>query len=124
MDQELLVKAGHIIIQELTDIQKAPRAALWVHSTDTDTWKFWIVPARTQTDKREFYRVLSVIISKRRADLGGIDAADAEMILDNHPAIKGLGKAFRVGGQSAITVKDCVFDGYYLPEAIILEMQI
>jgi hypothetical protein len=101
-----------------------PRAALWVHATDTDTWKLWIIPHRSLTDQREFYRRLARIVSNHRNELGGVDAADVEMITDEHPAIRGMRGAFRVTGQSVVSVRDSVFNGYYLPEALILEMNL
>ena len=48
---------------------------MWVHATDTDTWKLWIVPPTGLTDKQEFYRRISEVTSKNPAALGGIDAS-------------------------------------------------
>jgi hypothetical protein len=124
MDKEILVKAGHLIVSEMTSAGHTPKAAVWVHATDTDTWKFWIVSPKSLTDKREFYRILSSIVSKHRAELGGVDAADAELISDSHPAIRGMRGTFKVAGGSAIFVKDCVLNGFFVAEAIILEMNL
>jgi hypothetical protein len=126
MDQEVLVKAGHLIIKTLGDEGALPRAALWVHATDTDTWKLWILPHSSLTDKREFYRRIASIVSKHRPELDGVDAADVEMVTDKHPAIEGMrrARAFKATGQSVINVKNSLVNGYYLAEAIILQMDL
>lgn len=126
MDQDVLVKAGHLIVKALGDEGALPRAALWVHATDTDTWKFWILPHSSLQDKRDFYRRVALIVSKHRPELGGVDAADVEMITDKNPVIDGMrrARAFRVTGQSTISVKNSSFNGYYLAEAIILQMDL
>lgn len=124
MDQEILVKAGRLIVKELQDEGVSPRAALWVHATDTDTWKLWIIPHKSLTDKREFYRRLAKIVAKHRPELGGVDAADVEIITDQHPAIRGMRGAFKVIGRGVVTVRNSLFNGYYLAEAIILQMDL
>ena len=121
MDQSVLVKAGHLIVKGLSELGLSPRAALWVHSTDTDTWKLWIVPHESLKDKREFYRHLVSIVANHRSELGGIDAADAEMIAYTHPLIQGMRGVFKATGESVINVKNSVFNGYYVEDAIIVE---
>lgn len=85
-----------------------------------------ILPNETLKDKREFYRRVAEIVSKHRPELGGIDAADVEMITDKHPVIQAMRKsrAFKITGRSAVGVKSSVFNGYYLSEALILLMDI
>lgn len=122
MDQTTLVNAGRIIIRELTTRHVPPRAAVWVRLGDTDLWKLWIVPPGNFTDEYRFYRIMASIISKHRPELGGIDAADVKLVSEDQPAIKGLRRAMRVTTESTIFVKDTVFFGFYLPEAIVLEM--
>jgi hypothetical protein len=126
MDQEILVKAGHLIVGELENEKAPPRAALWVHATDTDNWKLWILPHKSITDNREFYRRIASIVSKNRSSLGGIDAADIEIVSDNNPVIKVMRntRAFKVTGRSTVDVRDSTFNGYYLAHAIILHMDL
>ena len=89
MDQNTLVSAGHALVKALDAVGLNPRLAMWVHATDTDTWKLWIVPPVSLNDKQEFYRRVSEVVTKNRADLGGIDASDTEMVLDSHAAVRG-----------------------------------
>jgi hypothetical protein len=120
MDQNILVNSGHALVTALDDSGIPPRLAMWVHNTETDTWKLWIVPDPSMKDKREFYRRVSEIISKNQAAFGGIDASDTEMLADNHPAIRGLSRFIRAQGLCSITFSGNVFNGFYLPDGIIL----
>jgi hypothetical protein len=97
-----------------------PRLAMWVHNTDTDTWKLWLVPPARKTDKADFYRRIARIVSAHRTELGGLDASDTEMMLDDHAAVKGLGKFLRVRGLSSVHFSGNRFDDYYVPDGIIL----
>jgi hypothetical protein len=117
------VKAGRLIVKSLGDKGALPRAALLVHTTDTE---LWILPHSSLTDKREFYRQIVSIVSKHRPELDGVDAADVEMITDKHPAIEGMrhARAFEPTGLSVINVKISLINGYYLAEAIILQMEL
>jgi hypothetical protein len=120
MDQSTLVSSGHALVKAMDDAGFRPRLAMWVHNTETDTWKLWLVPARGKIDKADFYRRIAQIVSKQRAELGGIDASDTEMILDSHPAIAGLSRFIRAPGLNSINFAGNRFNGYYLPEGIIL----
>lgn len=97
-----------------------PRLAMWVHNTDTDTWKLWLVPPKGKVDKEEFYRRIVEIVSKKRTELGNIDASDTEMVLDTHRAVKGISRFIKMTELSSAHFNGNMFDGYYLPDGIIL----
>lgn len=122
MDKNLLVSSGHALIDALDRSGQPPRIAMWVHNTDMDTWKLWIVPDKSITDKREFYRRVAEIISKNRPAFGGIDASDTEMVLDSHPAMRGLARFIKVPGMSAVAFSGNTFNGFYLPDGLILRV--
>lgn len=124
MDQNLLVKSGHVLVLALDNAGIPPRAAMWVHSTDTDTWKLWLVPHKSVTDKRDFYRQLSAIVTKSRDELGGVDAADVEMVSDAHPAIKGMRRLIKMPGLGDVHLTNNRFNNFYLPDGIVLRMDI
>jgi hypothetical protein len=124
MDQSILVKAGHLIVNELDTSGLPPRAAVWIHATDTDTWKLWIVPHHSAKDIREFYRLLSAIVTNYRTELGGVDAADAELISESHPVIQGMKGIFKTTGLGSVMINDCLFNGVFVQEAIILRMNL
>jgi hypothetical protein len=124
MDQNALVSSGQALVKQLDDAGLKSRVAMWVHSPDTDTWKLWIVPPPELTDKHDFYRRVSVIATKNRDALGGIDASDTEMILDTHPAIKGLKGFLKAPGLQSIHFSGNTFNGYYLPEGTILRVDL
>jgi len=124
VDQNLLVKSGHIFVQALDDMSLSPRAAMWVFNSDTDTWKLWIVPNKAETDKRIFYRKISSIVSRHRKELGGIDAADVELVSDNHPAIEALGQFMRMEGLGSAHFTGNRLNGFFLPDGIVLRMNV
>jgi hypothetical protein len=124
MDQTVLVNAGHTIVKALDTAGIPPRAAMWVHNTDTNAWKLWIVPHASVKDKRDFYRRIADIVSKHRAELGGIDASDTELVSDEHPAIRGLRVILKMPGLGAARFTDNRFNGFFLPDGIILRMDV
>lgn len=124
MDKEALVKSGHVLVTALDQDKKAPRLAMWVHATDSDTWKLWIVPPKGLVDKREFYREVSKVVSANRNELMGLDASDTEFVSDSHPALDGLKKFIKMEGLGSIYFSGNVFNGYYIPDGIILRSSI
>jgi hypothetical protein len=65
MDQGTLVSSGHALVRAMDDAGFRPRLGMWVHNTDTDTWKLWLVPPHGKTDKTDFYRHIAQIVSKQ-----------------------------------------------------------
>jgi hypothetical protein len=120
MDQNVLVSSGHALVSAMDATSFSPRLAMWVHNTDTDTWKLWLVPPVGKNNKAEFYRHVAQLISTQRTKLGNIDSSDVEMVLDTHPAVKGLSKFIRVAGLGSAHFSGNRFNGYYLPDGIIL----
>ena len=124
MDQNTLVSAGHLLVKALDETDLKPRLAMWVHATDTDIWRLWIVPPVGLTDKRKFYRCVSEVVTKNRDNLGGIDAGDTEMVLDSHPAVRGLRGFMKMPGLGSAYFSGNKFNEYYLPEGIILRIDL
>ena len=122
MDFAALVNSGQTLVGYLDQAGMHPRAAVWVHSSDTDTWRLWIVPPRTVADKHEFYRRLSETISEHRTDLPNIDASDTQMTRDDHPAIRALSRIARVEPFGAISIQSSMYNGVFLSDAIIIRM--
>jgi hypothetical protein len=120
MDKELLVSSGHALVSAMDGAGMGVRFAMWVHNTDTDIWKLWIVPSVKLTEKREFYRRISEIVSKNRENLNGIDASDTEYMQENHPAIEGLKSFIRIEGLGSASFSGNTFNGFYLPNGVIL----
>ena len=120
MDQNTLVSSGHALVTALDADGFSPRLAMWVHNKDVDTWKLWLVPPAGHKDKLDFYRRVANIVTKNPAALGGLSASDTEMILESHPAAIGLGKFSRMPGLGSVSFTANVFNGYLLPDGIIL----
>ena len=124
MDQNTLVSSGHALLKRLDAAGLQPRLAMWVHNTEMDTWKLWLVPPTGVLDKQDFYRQVAQIVSKHRAELGGIDVSDTEMILDTHPAVRGLKAFIKAPGLGNISFSGNRFNGFYLPDGIILRVDL
>lgn len=124
MDPTLLVKNGHRLIELLTEANMEPQAVIWVELDETDNWHLWIVPPASLRDQREFYRRISAVVSKNRDSLGGLEASDAVMMAEDHPAIIGLSKIMRATGTSSIRLSHNMLNGYYLPDCIVLRLDI
>ncbi len=120
MDQNTLVSSGHALVTEMDATGFSPRVAMWVHNTDTDTWKLWLVPPKGSKDKADFYRRIAQIVSAHRAEVGNLDASDTEMALDTHPAVQGISQFMRISGLGAAHFSGNRFNGYYLPDGIIM----
>jgi hypothetical protein len=93
---------------------------MWVHNYDTDTWKLWIVPHNSMKEERTFYRKVAEVASAHRADLGTIDISDAELVDVSHPAVKGLTDFLHAPDLGAIRFAGNTFNGFYLPDGIVL----
>jgi hypothetical protein len=63
---------------------------MWVHNTDIDTWKLWLVPPRGLTDKHEFYRRLFEIATNHRAELGSLILLCHKLLRRDGAAIEAL----------------------------------
>ena len=120
MDQNTLVTSGHALVSAMDATGFAPRLAMWVHNTDTDTWKLWLVPPTGKDDKADFYRHIVQIVTKDRENFGNIDASDTQMVLDTHPAVQGLRSFMRMPGLGSAYFSGNRFNGYYLPDGIIM----
>jgi hypothetical protein len=124
MDSNLLVTNGTALLRVLDQEAVKPRAALWVQNPETGTWRLWVVPSKLFTDKREFYRVVSEAISKHQDEIQNMDASDTELVSETHPAIDALSKLFRIPGCGSLTVEGNMLNGFYLPNGIIIRMDI
>ena len=124
MDKNNLVTEGTTLVQLLDKSKLKPRAAMWVYNSETETWRLWIVPSKDASDKLEFYRVLSDIISLNRDVLPGFDISDVELKQDNHPAVMGLNSFIRMEGLGSAHFSNNRFNGFYLPDGIVLRMAV
>lgn len=123
MDQTFLVTKGRRLVELLDQTSTKPQAAMWVHYPDSDMWKLWIVPDRSVQDKKEFYRIVAETITNHDS-LGGLDASFTEFVREDHPAIRGMQKVLRAAGVNDIHFTGNMLDGYYLPDSIVIRMDI
>jgi hypothetical protein len=124
VDKNTLVEEGSRLIRWLDGSKLKPRAAMWVYNSETENWKLWIVPASAVKDKQEFYLTLSDIISAHRDELPGFDISSVEFKSDTHPAVKGLGAMLRMDGLGSAHFSNNRFNGFLLPDGIVLRMAV
>ncbi len=123
MDHNRLVKSGHDLVDALDGKGVSVGAAMWVHNTDVNTWKLWLVPRRP-TDKREFYRKVADVIADDKRKFADIDTSDTEIIPATHPAIRALSQFAKVSGRSSVQLSNNMLNGFYLTDGIVLLMDL
>ncbi len=124
MDKTALVAEGQTLVRRLDESKARPRGAIWVYSSDTDTWKLWIIPAVALIDKAEFYRLVSEAISAHRDEMPTLDVSSVEMKAANHPAVRGLGLVVRMEGLGSANFSNNLFNGFFLPDGVVLRMAV
>ncbi len=124
MDQSTLISVGHAFIEALDAAALAPQIAMWIRGPDIDRWKLWIVPPYGKTDEQMFYRTTAAIISGNLQKFGGLVASDVELVPDSHPGMQGIGRTFRVEGVGDVRFPGGRYDGFDVPDGIILRSAI
>ncbi len=120
MDQTILVSSAQKLIALLDDTPAKPRLAMWISFSDTNTQKLLIVPAKGMDDKREFYRIVAETISQHQQDMPELNVGMTEYASDKHPIAKGMDGFMAVTGIAAVHLGNNVFNGYFLPEGILI----
>jgi hypothetical protein len=108
----------------LDEANLAPRAALWAHTSEADAWRLWIVPPVSIRDKREFYLRLADVFAEHGGELAGLDLGEVQFTSADHPVIQGLSRIFRISGVSDIRFSNNVLDGFFLPDSVIVRMDV
>lgn len=122
MDQAILVEQAQALVKRLDATRASPRAAMWVHQQDSDTYRLWIVPPAAITDKREFYRIVAETISVHSPEMKGLDVGTTEFVSADHPAMVGMAGFIRMNGIGSATFKANRFNGFFLPDGILIRM--
>ncbi|WP_373489530.1 hypothetical protein [Blastomonas sp.] len=124
MDQDALVAEGQVLVQLLDQSSIKPRAAIWVYNSEVDTWRLWIVPSSQTTDKFEFFNAVANVISNNRDRLPSLDIGLIDFRTDKDPAMQGLGQAFHLDGIGSLRLTNNRFNGFFLPDGVVLRMAI
>lgn len=122
MDTDALVKEGKRLVTLLDEAGFPPRGAMLVNNTETDTWRLWIVPHQDLLDKAQFYRQVSSLIIDHQDEFSLLDAGDVDLRSADHPATQGLARFIRLDGLGDVHMGGNAFNGFYLPNGILLRM--
>jgi hypothetical protein len=118
------VRAAQALVQLLDEAGLPPRAALWTYTSDSDSWRLWVVPPTELKDKREFYLRLADVFAAHASEVAGLDMGEVQFIEAKHPVIQGLGRIFHAEGNGEIRFTNNMLNGYFLPDAIIIRMAV
>lgn len=124
MDQSLLVKNGHRLIEVLDKTKFQPRFALWFHDFEIDVWLLWIVPTQPNADKLEFYRFVSTVLLEPGNAIN-LSPSAVRLMRDDHPAVRALtrmSKVFGVTGEAEVSISHNMLDGFFLEEGILIRL--
>jgi hypothetical protein len=128
MAESVLVGPDISVAQRLTkfldESGTSPRAVVWAYESDRKAWRLWVVPPAGLGEKREFYLRLADVYAAHSGELAGFDLGEVQFVRDDHPAIRGLAAMFRLPGVNDAIVSDNVLNGYYLPDAIVIRMDL
>jgi hypothetical protein len=72
----------------------------------------------------EFFRILSEVISAHRSEIPGFDIGLVEFKPATHPAVSALGKLIHLEGLGSASFANNTFNGFLLPDGIVLRMAI
>lgn len=118
------VSEAQRLVALLDEAGMPPRAALWAYASDREAWRLWIVPPADLNDKHEFYLRLAKVFAAHSRELAGLDLGEVQFVAEDHPAIRGLARSFRLDGISNVRFSDNVLNGYFLPDAMIIRMNV
>jgi hypothetical protein len=128
MAEAALVEPNIAAAQRLVGLLDAagmrPRAVVWTFTSERDSWRLWIVPPVAIADKREFYLKLAQIFGTHAADLAGLDLGEIQYVSDSHPVIRGLNSILHFDGTGDARISNNSLNGFFLPEAVVVRMNI
>lgn len=122
MDKTALVEQSKRLVVLLDEAGFPPRGAVVIYDRERDNWRLWIVPAKTLVDKHEFYRQVSTLLVEHEAEFPTLDVGNVDLRFPEHSAIVGLSRFIRAAGINHMELSDNVFNGFYLPDCIVIRM--
>lgn len=122
MDKEALVTIAQKLVALLDQSRLAPRVAYWAEIPETSTWRLWLVPSKSLTEKSEFYRILAKTISENRSALQDLDVGMIDLKHEDDQAIKALAMMLRMDGIGSAFLGANRVNGIYLPDGIAIRI--
>ncbi len=126
MDQELLVKETSRLIELMDTASIPPKGVLLVRDLGSGNWRIWIVPPSQfqKKRKRDFNAEVTFLLLRNQSEFSALTNSIIDLRFPEYPAIKILGKICRAEGITRIEFTACIFNGFSLPDSIILRMVI
>lgn len=121
MDQEALVKAAAALISGLEANGTPVRGAMWIHMTETNGWRLWVV-GKKDVDKKEFYAAVASQLPSIEKEYPDFSISDVELKPDTDPSIQALAQFIKAEGLHSVSMSRVMVDGIYTPEGVLLRM--
>ncbi len=119
-----LIEAGKKLIEELDSAKINVKAALWIYSQDTESWKLIIaIPGIDETGPRSAYRKIQQILTKTE----NLDELSLEDIVIVSPKkfdlLSFLRSVFKTGKKvSHIRLSNVIINGILIPDLLIYRL--
>ena len=116
------IDAGLQLVKALDEGGFGVAAALWLYSSDPESWKFVIATDAKPEALEKKYLEAATIASKWRAqnpDRPILDLSSVRIVSVNDPLIKGLRPILRVDGLSEVRFSHNMINGIYVEDALI-----
>ena len=109
------IEAGREFLSLLDRIEVPVVGSLWMYSADTSKWKLVIITTDERQGSKALY--LKAINAGSSLDLTNVEFQPPESAL-----FKALGSAMRIGGISTIRMRQNMFNGVYVEDALIYRL--
>lgn len=116
------MKEAQALTRALDGTKIAPKAVMITISSETNTWKVWIVPSTDEINKPEFYRIISEIITQ--SNLKNIDSLSVELRPSTNLSVIGISKIVHLKGVGSVNVSKNTYKGALLPDGIVIRMAV
>lgn len=97
--------------------------AMWVYSSDSDSWKLWIAPNPAVKNKLDFYRIVTEQMNAHRDDPRGLADISTLYVEPESAPVKALRKLMHIPDIGSRPLSGSMVDGYYLPEGIAVRIR-
>lgn len=124
MDTTALVNEAKLLVQLLDDAGHPPKGAMLVENAETNIWRLWIVPPESLSDKLEFFALISSLIIRNQESFSLIDSGDVDFRPSSQFVVQALSKVIRIDGMGVAHFSGNAYNGFPLPNGIILRMSL
>ena len=116
------IKAADALVDLLEEKDFPLKAALWLFQAAAERWRFVLCPVEKRKDPTTFYKDFARVVNATGHPREFLDLNRVDIVTEESPLIKVLGRAIRVEGRSHMRVQDSSFNGVFLEDALIYKL--